>query len=118
MASTSAPALQHEGLAEGIDFSRRRPLSHNIHRCRHRRVAASQSRAIAIPWEEQDKLYGGATWGDWTYEEQQEQADEPAERAPQQTARRGKPLKINRDLLLVRACVLLSPVGCGCVVGG
>lgn len=78
-------------------------MSQIVPNVRHQRTAASQPRAIAIPWEEQDKLYGGATWGDWTYEELQEQADEPAERVPQQTTRRGKPLKINRDLLLVRA---------------
>ena len=68
-----------------------------------------QARAVAITWEDlpqeqRQELFGGATWGDWTYEEQ---AEDAVERPTTQAVRRGKALKINRDLLLVRRGSLL-----------
>jgi hypothetical protein len=58
-----------------------------------------------LPQEQRQELLGGASWGDWTYEEQ---AEDALERSTTQTVRRGKPLKINRDLLLVSWSPLTS----------
>ena len=69
----------------------------------------SQVRAIAIPWNEgPDQLGPTSTtpWGGWSFEDV-EQTDELVERPAAQMSSREKPLKINRDLLLVRMITTL-----------
>ena len=121
VASTSAPAFgPSEGLTDGSHHFRRRPLSQRTlqRNSNDRRIAAhlrdgSQTRAVAIPWGEgsqEQELFGGGKWGDWTYEEQQaDTIEEAVERPTLQMGRRQKPLKINRDLLLVRVRDMWGP---------
>jgi hypothetical protein len=58
---------------------------------------------VAITWNDvaqQRDPYSSGTWEGWALEEQ-EHSEEGLERPSVQTASRNKPLKINRDLLLV-----------------
>ena len=95
-------------------FTQKRPCSSKIE---HRVCAASrdgaQVRAIAIPWNDvPDQLdrSGTSSWGGWSLEDVEE-IEEVAERSTAQTQSRGKPLKINRDLLLVRCPASLAYKG-------
>lgn len=121
-ASTSGRSLLCR--EEGFDCLRRHPLTRNRQyssKNEHRVYAASrdgaQVRAIAIPWNDgPDQLDRGGTspWGGWSLEDVEE-TEEVVERPASQTQSRGKPLKINRDLLLVRCpvfCVKLSFANC------
>lgn len=91
-------------------FKRRLPNQRCSSRLSDRRnvFAASrdgaQVRAIAIPWNDgpdQAENSGSSVWGGWTFEDTEE-SEEVAERTAPHTSSREKPLKINRDLLLVR----------------
>lgn len=95
---------------ESFDCLRRHPLTQKRQwrlEHEHRVYAASrdgaQVRAIAIPWNDgpnQLDRSGTSPWGGWSLEDVEE-TEELVERPAVQTQSRGKPLKINRDLLLV-----------------
>jgi len=70
----------------------------------------AQVRAIAIPWNDgpdQAENSGSSVWGGWTFEDIEE-SEELAEKTLPQASSREKPLKINRDLLLVRVTLYLG----------
>ncbi len=78
----------------------RRRLREFEHLCRGLADKGTKSRAIAITWEDMAELEGFST-GEWGDSEAPAQARPDSRPASVLPASRAKPLKINRDLLLV-----------------